>query len=62
MADILQFKPRKAATLDGKGGSLCREGHHSWKVETKSRFDVKQGKLVTVYCCKRCGKKKITAH
>ena len=42
--------------------TLCKEGHHRWLVETKSRFDVKQGKLVTVYRCGRCGKLKTTAH
>ncbi|MBN49128.1 MAG: hypothetical protein CMN85_06255 [Spongiibacteraceae bacterium] len=62
MADILPFKPRKTVKSVGKGNSLCREGHHSWQVEKKSRFDVKQGKLVTVYRCKRCGTTKTTAH
>jgi hypothetical protein len=26
---------------------------------TEKKFDVKQGKLVTVFCCQRCGKEKI---
>ncbi|MEX1670503.1 hypothetical protein AB4876_16405 [Zhongshania guokunii] len=42
--------------------SLCREGHHKWQVDKVKQFDVKQGKLVTVYRCERCGQKKITAH
>jgi hypothetical protein len=62
MADILPFKPRKSAKPAGKGSSLCREGHHSWQVETNNRFDVKQGKLVTTYQCRRCGTTKTTAH
>ncbi len=38
--------------------SLCKNGHHSWVVEKNSQFDVKQGKLVTLYKCKRCGAEK----
>ena len=58
MADILPFKrPAKA-----KGStSLCREGHHKWKVVTEQKFDVKQGRLVTVFECQRCGKRKVKA-
>lgn len=59
MADILPFKrpPKKKAR-----NTLCKNGHHKWKVDTKQKFDTKQGKLVTVYVCERCGRKKNTAH
>ena len=59
MGDVIRFdssrkkKPRKG---------LCQHGYHKWQVVTESRFDVKQGKLVTVYQCQRCGKQKITSH
>lgn len=55
MADILQFKrpPKKKAR---------KNGHHKWKLDTKQKFDTKQGKLVTVYVCEKCGKRKNMAH
>lgn len=56
MADILAFKKKKATP---KG--LCQHGHHKWAVCKKQQFDVKQGKLVTVYRCERCGKERVTA-
>lgn len=57
MGDVLPFKAAKLRPAR-KAGTLCREGHHKWKVITDNRFDVKQGKLVTVYECQHCGKKK----
>ena len=44
-----------------KGSTLCRQGHHKWVIVTRQRFDVKQGKLVTVSQCSRCGKRKVEA-
>lgn len=59
MADILPFKkPAKSAT---KASTLCRQGHHKWVIVTEQKFDVKQGRLVTVYECSRCGKRKVKA-
>lgn len=60
MGDVLKFGPRKKTPT--AQSSLCREGHHKWKVEKNSQFDVKQGRLVSVYRCQRCGKRKTTAH
>ena len=31
---------------------------HKWKLVTGKRFDVKQGKLMTVERCKRCGEER----
>lgn len=60
MADILPFKkPPTARKHKGKG--LCREGHHKWEVCKEKQFDSRQGRLVTVYRCKRCGKQKVKA-
>jgi len=59
MADILPFK-KKSVTEKHRGNTLCRNGHHSWRVDKTKVFDVKQGSLVTVYQCKRCAKKKNT--
>ncbi len=60
MADILLFKKPKAAEKF-KGRSLCREGFHKWIPDKKTQFDVKEGKLVTRYICKRCGATKTEA-
>ena len=61
MADILQFrKPRAADKARGK--TLCRRGFHKWAVLKQQQFDSKQGRLVTVYRCERCGAVKNTAH
>jgi len=57
MADILTFKKRKAS-WKSKGKTLCSNNHHKWKVETSRKFDVKHGKLVTLYRCERCGVEK----
>ncbi len=64
MGDVLPFvrpKPIKAADKF-KGKTLCREGFHKWVVDKNKQFDVKLGKLVTVYICARCGEKKVQAH
>ncbi|MET0379692.1 MAG: hypothetical protein ABW049_11940 [Spongiibacteraceae bacterium] len=58
MADILPFKPRPPRS---DGSTLCRNGHHRWVIWQRKPFDVKQGKLVTVYRCERCGKEKTEA-
>ena len=61
MSEILPF--RKPSPRDmHKGKLLCRHGHHKWVLDTAKQFDVKQGKLVTVYHCARCGQKKVKAH
>lgn len=61
MGDVLQFK-RPTAAEKHKGKTLCRSGFHKWLVVKEKQFDVKQGKLVTVYKCKRCGVQKVEAH
>ena len=58
MADILPFKrPQKKKPRKG----LCQHGFHKWEIVTDKQFDVKQGKLVTVLRCARCGKQKVEA-
>ncbi len=58
MGEVVKFAPRKPRAQS----SLCREGHHKWKIEKSSQFDIKQGRLVSVYICERCGRRKTTAH
>lgn len=61
MADIIPFKPRPAKR-NSAGSTLCRQGHHKWQVVKDKQFDVKQGRLVTLYRCQRCGKTRVQAH
>jgi hypothetical protein len=60
VADILPFK-KTPARPPKQANSLCRNGHHKWVVVTSQKFDVKQGKLVTVSECARCAKRKVQA-
>ena len=57
VAEVLPFK-RKSLKEKHKGNTLCRHGHHKWKLDNAKQFDVKLGKLVTSYTCSRCGKVK----
>ena len=60
MADILTFR-KPSLKEKHKGNTLCRHGHHKWSVDKAKQFDVKQGRLVAVYCCTRCGERKVKA-
>jgi len=53
MGEILPFgkKPVQQKSI------LCRNNHHKWLVVKNQQFDVKQGQLVTVEQCSRCGKR-----
>ncbi len=60
MADVIQF--RKPSLKDKhKGNTLCRRGHHKWLLDKDRQFDVKRGRLVTVYRCARCGQERVKA-
>lgn len=54
MAEILTFK-RPKLSQKHKGKSLCRNNHHKWELDKESVFDVKLGRLVTRWVCRRCG-------
>lgn len=65
MGDVIQFKrtdPKKQAKAKAKGKTLCKSGFHKWEIDKSKQFDVKSGKLVTVYRCGRCGEMKVKAH
>ena len=57
MSDVVSLAKHKKTLLQKKGkqATLCGNGFHSWEVVKESGFDVKQGKLVTQFRCKRCG-------
>jgi hypothetical protein len=51
MGEVIPFGKRPP-----KGGStLCLNGHHKWVIWHKKQFDPRQGKLLTVWRCERCG-------
>ncbi len=58
MADILPFNLNKKRAKKTRS-ILCLNGHHKWIIFKKKQFDVKQGKLVTVYRCQRCSAEKV---
>ena len=54
MGDVVPFK-RKSPKERAKGKTLCRRGLHKWAVDQHTRFDVSEGRLVTIKRCERCG-------
>jgi hypothetical protein len=56
MSNILNLRKFKQKRADGK--TLCTSGFHKWEVQTARQFDVKQGKLMTMERCKRCGEER----
>lgn len=65
MGQVIQFKKpnvKKKVKDEAKGKTLCLNGFHKWETDKKQQFDVKLGKLITVYRCKRCGETKVKSH
>ena len=52
------IKLRTVRQARAKGKTLCGHGFHKWKLVTAKRFDVRQGKLVTVERCTRCSEER----
>ena len=61
MGDVVRFKKPKLKQKH-RGNTLCRRGFHKWEVDNSKPFAVKQGKLLTVYRCIRCGITKSETH
>lgn len=63
MGDIIPLQQRVSARrkAKAKGKTLCGSGFHRWQVVSERRFDVKLGRLVTLYRCQRCGAEKTRA-
>jgi len=59
--ELVHFKKPKAADK-ARGKTLCRAGFHNWLIDKKRQFDLRQGRLVTVYRCSRCKVLKTEAH
>lgn len=54
MAEIIPFK-RPSLQEKHRGNTLCKSGFHKWVAEKQRPFDMKSGKLITLYRCSRCG-------
>jgi len=62
MAEILRFRNRQQLANERAGGrTLCRSGFHRWVVCGDTHFDVRQGRLVTLERCARCGEARVSA-
>jgi hypothetical protein len=60
VADVIPF--RKPSRKDvARRKTLCGRGFHKWAIDQKKQFDVRQGKLITIHRCRRCGATKTTA-
>jgi hypothetical protein len=60
VGDVVRFEKPSLKEV-AKGKTLCSRGFHKWVIDQKKQFDVKQGKLISVHRCKRCGVTKSTA-
>lgn len=60
MGNIIRFKKPSLAEKH-KGKTLCKSGFHKWELVQEKQFDVKQGKLISLYKCTRCGATKTAA-
>lgn len=60
MGKVIDFK-RPSNKERARRRTLCDSGFHKWAVDQKKQFDVKQGRLVTIHRCRRCGATKVTA-
>lgn len=60
MGEVVPFRRPKPGEK-AKGQTLCREGFHKWVPWEGKQFDVRRGRLVTVYECARCGARKVEA-
>jgi len=58
MAQIIKFK-KPSLKEKHKGKTLCKSGFHKWQILQEKQFDVKSGKLITLYKCIRCGETKV---
>lgn len=57
MSKVIPFKKRSLKEKH-QGKTLCLHDFHKWKLVTEKKFDVRRGKLVTLFRCERCGKEK----
>ncbi|MGB0997742.1 MAG: hypothetical protein ACPGXJ_05635 [Pseudomonadales bacterium] len=56
-ADLGKFRKQKRKA-NAQGKTLCARGFHKWADDERKQFDVKQGRLVSIKRCLRCGAQK----
>ena len=63
MSNIVSLKKARQTRQAqcSKEKTLCKHGFHRWTIEQEKQFDVKQGRLVTLYRCTRCGAQRVKA-
>ena len=56
MGNVIKLNTvRKSRLQDkAKAATLCGSSFHKWKGVIDTRFDVRQGKLITTERCERC--------
>ncbi|HUX89835.1 MAG TPA: hypothetical protein VMV48_04000 [Gallionellaceae bacterium] len=56
MGNVIKLNTVRRSRLQdkAKAATLCGSGFHKWKTVIDSRFDVRQGRLVTTERCERC--------
>lgn len=59
MSNVIPFR-KPDLKKRAKAHTLCKNGYHKWKIVSERKFDVKQGRLVTLSRCIRCGQEKTT--
>ncbi len=71
MVKIIDFQAAKAKQLNqeklnrkalGRHRVMCENGHHKWRIIKARRFDVKAGRLATLYKCEHCDQTKTEYH
>jgi len=55
MGDVVPFRRSDRLRRRAEGDTLCRNKRHKWQLLPDTQFDSKQGKLVSVFRCERCG-------
>jgi hypothetical protein len=60
MGDVVQLKKKKPVEKHRRS-LLYKRNFHQWEIDKERQFDTRQGRLMTLYKCKRCGKTKTEA-
>ncbi len=60
MSNVVPFR-RPGARERHRGNTLCRHGHHKWRIDKERVFDTRAGRLVTRFVCIRCGTVRVRA-
>ncbi|HCD26548.1 MAG TPA: hypothetical protein DER02_03450 [Gammaproteobacteria bacterium] len=56
--DLNKYK-KKRRKENAKATTLCKSGFHKWTDDPKKQFDVREGRLISIQICSRCGTTKV---